>query len=72
MFCWGNTVHGELGLGGIEEEQILTPRELQFSSTNGVKQGLVDILDYIPKNHRSVLLTKICLQLHVGKIIQLL
>uniref|UniRef100_T1IPE6 HECT domain-containing protein n=1 Tax=Strigamia maritima TaxID=126957 RepID=T1IPE6_STRMM len=31
MFCWGNTVNGELGLGGIEEEHVLTPRELQFS-----------------------------------------
>lgn len=28
MFCWGNVTDGQLGLGGIEEEQIFTPREL--------------------------------------------
>lgn len=22
MFCWGSSLHGELGLGGIEEEQV--------------------------------------------------
>lgn len=22
IYCWGNTAHGELGLGGIEEEQV--------------------------------------------------
>lgn len=22
LYCWGNTAHGELGLGGIEEEQV--------------------------------------------------
>ncbi|XP_067008518.1 probable E3 ubiquitin-protein ligase HERC4 isoform X2 [Anabrus simplex] len=38
MFCWGNTVNGELGLGGIEEEQILSPRELQFSKATEVEQ----------------------------------
>ncbi|XP_060525182.1 probable E3 ubiquitin-protein ligase HERC4 isoform X2 [Cylas formicarius] len=26
MYAWGSTIHGELGLGGIEEEHILTPR----------------------------------------------
>lgn len=25
MYGWGSTVHGELGLGGIEDEHILTP-----------------------------------------------
>ena len=29
-FCWGNTSEGQLGLGGIEEEQIPTPRALTF------------------------------------------
>ncbi|XP_049804341.1 probable E3 ubiquitin-protein ligase HERC4 isoform X1 [Schistocerca nitens] len=38
MFCWGNTTHGELGLGGLEEEQILIPRELRFSKATCVKQ----------------------------------
>lgn len=22
IYCWGSTSHGELGLGGIEEEQV--------------------------------------------------
>lgn len=22
LYCWGNTAHGELGLGGIEDEQV--------------------------------------------------
>lgn len=22
LYCWGNTSHGQLGLGGIEEEQV--------------------------------------------------
>jgi alpha-tubulin suppressor-like RCC1 family protein len=39
MFCWGNTVNGELGLGGIEEEHVLLPRELNFNKTKNVKQG---------------------------------
>nr|CAD7462118.1 unnamed protein product [Timema tahoe] len=38
MFGWGNTVNGELGLGGIEEEQILSPRELKFSKATQVQQ----------------------------------
>ena len=28
VYCWGNTTHGQLGLGGIEEEQICEAREL--------------------------------------------
>lgn len=28
MFCWGNMAEGQLGLGGIEDDQIFTPREL--------------------------------------------
>jgi E3 ubiquitin-protein ligase HERC4 len=39
MFCWGNTVNGELGLGGIEEEHILAPRELNFKKTTNIKEG---------------------------------
>lgn len=36
MYCWGSTIHGELGLGGIEEEQIFTPKELSWSIVNKV------------------------------------
>ncbi|KAI8120902.1 putative E3 ubiquitin-protein ligase HERC4 [Lucilia cuprina] len=31
IYCWGNTAHGELGLGGIEEEQILMPRKMNWT-----------------------------------------
>ncbi|XP_054285164.1 probable E3 ubiquitin-protein ligase HERC4 isoform X2 [Macrosteles quadrilineatus] len=37
MFCWGNTANGELGLGGIEDHQVLAPRELTFTDVNQVK-----------------------------------
>lgn len=36
MFCWGSTVHGELGLGGIEEELITVPRELNFEKATQI------------------------------------
>ncbi|XP_043288767.1 probable E3 ubiquitin-protein ligase HERC4 isoform X2 [Venturia canescens] len=38
MFCWGSTVHGELGLGGIEDEFILTPREVCFEKATQINQ----------------------------------
>ncbi|XP_012221196.1 probable E3 ubiquitin-protein ligase HERC4 isoform X2 [Linepithema humile] len=38
MFCWGSTIHGELGLGGIEDENIFMPREVDFSETNNIEQ----------------------------------
>ncbi|XP_033210790.1 probable E3 ubiquitin-protein ligase HERC4 isoform X2 [Belonocnema kinseyi] len=38
MFCWGSTVNGELGLGGIEEENILIPREVIFAKATEVEQ----------------------------------
>ncbi|XP_065359238.1 probable E3 ubiquitin-protein ligase HERC4 isoform X2 [Calliphora vicina] len=39
IYCWGNTAHGELGLGGIEEEQILMPRKMNWSPPDSyVKQ----------------------------------
>jgi len=28
VYCWGNMTHGQLGLGGIDEEQICEAREL--------------------------------------------
>ncbi|XP_063982429.1 probable E3 ubiquitin-protein ligase HERC4 [Diachasmimorpha longicaudata] len=38
MFCWGSTAHGELGLGGIEDENILIPREVDFDKATQVMQ----------------------------------
>lgn len=38
MFAWGSTVHGELGLGGIEDEQILAPRLLEWVAADVVIQ----------------------------------
>nr|XP_012137181.1 PREDICTED: probable E3 ubiquitin-protein ligase HERC4 isoform X1 [Megachile rotundata] len=38
MFCWGSTIHGELGLGGIEDENILVPRELDFQKATEIEQ----------------------------------
>lgn len=37
MYCWGSTVHGELGLGGIEEEQIMCPRSLPWNLASSVQ-----------------------------------
>lgn len=39
MYCWGNTVHGELGLGGIEDENILIPREVDFQKATEIEQS---------------------------------
>lgn len=39
MFCWGSTVHGELGLGGIEDENIFIPREVNFEKANEIEQS---------------------------------
>ncbi|XP_036336674.1 probable E3 ubiquitin-protein ligase HERC4 [Rhagoletis pomonella] len=36
IFGWGNTEHGELGLGGIEEEEILEPREIPWKPEHSV------------------------------------
>ncbi|XP_022919461.1 probable E3 ubiquitin-protein ligase HERC4 isoform X2 [Onthophagus taurus] len=36
MFGWGSTVHGELGLGGVEEEHILVPKDLEFTDAKKV------------------------------------
>lgn len=39
MFCWGSTIHGELGLGGIEDENILVPREVDFKKATEIEQS---------------------------------
>ncbi|XP_017778444.1 PREDICTED: probable E3 ubiquitin-protein ligase HERC4 isoform X2 [Nicrophorus vespilloides] len=36
MYAWGSTSNGELGVGGIEEENIYTPVELQWSEADKV------------------------------------
>ncbi|XP_034107035.1 probable E3 ubiquitin-protein ligase HERC4 isoform X1 [Drosophila albomicans] len=38
LYCWGNTSHGQLGLGGIEDEQILTPRKIPWKPDSSVVQ----------------------------------
>ncbi|XP_044756595.1 probable E3 ubiquitin-protein ligase HERC4 isoform X2 [Coccinella septempunctata] len=43
MFVWGSTVHGELGVGGIEDEHILVPQKLDwFESGNVISTALGD------------------------------
>lgn len=32
MLCWGSTIYGQLGLGGIEQETITTPTKNKFLS----------------------------------------
>lgn len=39
IFGWGNTVDGELGLGGIEEHRILFPRQVKFHNSENIKYG---------------------------------
>uniref|UniRef100_A0A182JTG2 HECT domain-containing protein n=1 Tax=Anopheles christyi TaxID=43041 RepID=A0A182JTG2_9DIPT len=39
IYCWGNTAHGELGLGGIEEEQVMVPRKMDWSHAEEVAQA---------------------------------
>lgn len=39
MFCWGSTIHGELGLGGIEDENIFMPRKVDFAEANNIEQS---------------------------------
>ncbi|XP_058829831.1 probable E3 ubiquitin-protein ligase HERC4 isoform X2 [Topomyia yanbarensis] len=51
VYCWGNTVHGELGLGGIEEEQIMLPREMDWCHAADVQQTACG-------NSHTLLLTK--------------
>ncbi|XP_055628123.1 probable E3 ubiquitin-protein ligase HERC4 isoform X2 [Toxorhynchites rutilus septentrionalis] len=39
VYCWGSTVHGELGLGGIEEEQVMLPREMDWCHAPTVEKA---------------------------------
>ncbi|XP_053683215.1 probable E3 ubiquitin-protein ligase HERC4 isoform X2 [Sabethes cyaneus] len=38
IYCWGSSVHGELGLGGIEEEQVMLPREMDWCHAASLQQ----------------------------------
>ena len=40
MFAWGSTVNGELGLGGIEEENIITPTRLKYCIVETIEDGM--------------------------------
>lgn len=42
MFCWGRCSEGQLGLGEIEDENILSPRNLE--STFGTESEIKDIV----------------------------
>jgi E3 ubiquitin-protein ligase HERC4 len=37
VYGWGNMTHGQLGLGGIEEEQIYSARQLTALSGRRIK-----------------------------------
>ncbi|XP_058054803.1 probable E3 ubiquitin-protein ligase HERC4 [Anopheles bellator] len=39
VYCWGNTAHGELGLGGIEEEQVMVPRKMDWLHAHDIAQA---------------------------------
>lgn len=53
MFCWGSTIHGELGLGGIEDENIFMPRQVDFAKANEIEQSKV--LEKSYKNTQFIL-----------------
>jgi len=38
MFCWGSTIHGELGLGGVDQDHVATPQKLDFGRASDVIQ----------------------------------
>lgn len=44
MFCWGSMKHGELGLGGLEEETITQPRISPFALADKIVQGIVSLV----------------------------
>uniref|UniRef100_B4N542 GK20388 n=1 Tax=Drosophila willistoni TaxID=7260 RepID=B4N542_DROWI len=38
LFCWGNASHGQLGMGGIEDEQILIPSQIPWKPDAPLRQ----------------------------------
>lgn len=56
VYCFGNTENGELGLGGIEEEHILSPRKQRLPYDRR-KYILIDLAS--GRNHTLLLLKNI-------------
>lgn len=40
MYCWGSMKHGELGLGGLEEEIMTLPKLSPFAKAEKISQGI--------------------------------
>lgn len=57
MFCWGNTANGELGLGGIEDQHILAPREVQFRHGDNINKS--NFLIHVGIGHFNLIATLI-------------
>lgn len=55
VFCFGNTLNGELGLGGIDEDNILAPRKLKSTQVNRKQYSIAEIA--CGRNHTVILLT---------------
>lgn len=58
MFCWGSTIHGELGLGGIEDENIFMPRQVDFTKANDIEQSKA--LEKSYKNMQNFVVARKC------------
>lgn len=73
IFGWGNTVDGELGLGGIEEQHILFPRQITFHDSENIKYGeYFDKMSVILFNRSKVIFLRneICLHVEYSKVIR--
>ena len=43
MLCWGSTKYGQLGLGGIEEEVITSPKLNKYLSIDQIKHRVKQV-----------------------------
>lgn len=55
MFVWGSTAHGQLGLGGIEDEQVCCVKQLMLCKTKKKNKNNKFITDFIAKRIKLVL-----------------
>ena len=39
LYGWGNTVDGQLGLGGIEDQHIALPNQVVFNDSENIKHS---------------------------------